>query len=83
MFAALPLERDPLKLADLPHDFQLFVVYAGMLTAIVLAFWLVLSPILGQRRGLGDTPKLAKVGFLFAVAVGALAYLVYQEREMP
>src|SRR6266478_652045 len=77
MFAAgLFFERDPLKLADLPQAIQVFIVNAGLFTAIALAVWLILSRLTGQKRTLGDTAGWVKVGFRLAIVLGCIAYLV-------
>lgn len=78
MFAAgLFFERDPLKLADFPQAAQMFVVNAGLLTAIAVACWLVLSLLVGRKRTSSDTPPWVRVGCRLAVVLCAIAYLVY------
>jgi hypothetical protein len=78
MFAtSLCFERDPLALADVLPGLRMFVVNAGLIVAIVLAFWLILTPLVGQKRGQGDTPGWARLGFKLAVTLCALAYVVY------
>jgi hypothetical protein len=78
MFAAgLIFERDPLELQDLLSDLQSYVVNAGLLAAIALLLYLVLSPLLARERAGGQTPGWARFGFKMFVALAILAYAAY------
>jgi hypothetical protein len=78
MFAAgLFFERDELKLDDLLPGLQSYVVNAGLLVAIVLLFYLVLSPLLAQDRSGSKTPGWVRSGFKLFVALAILAYAAY------
>jgi hypothetical protein len=78
MFASsLYYDRDPLKLADVYSGLLFFLANAGLLVAIVLALWLILAPLVGQKRALRDTPSWARFGFKLAVILCAIAYVVY------
>jgi ABC-type transport system involved in multi-copper enzyme maturation permease subunit len=79
MFAASGMffERDPLKLADLPYGFMAFVQNAGVLVAICLAVYLILSPLAGRRRSGPPLPAIAVLIFKAVVVLGLLAYVVY------
>src|SRR5438093_10587747 len=76
MFATIFFERDPLKLADFPSSFQAFVIYGGSLTAILLAFWLLLTSRDSKRRILADMPPWMRLLCKLVLVVGVVAYAV-------
>jgi hypothetical protein len=79
MFAAgLTFERDPLRLGDLPPLVPVFIANAGLLVAILLALWLLISRfVLGIRRPFGDAGPALRTGFWLAVTIALVAYCVW------
>src|SRR5258707_13400647 len=88
MFAAgLYLERDPLKLSDLPAGLLTWVQDAGGFAAAALLLWLLFRAIVpGPRRSRGylswggsesedRPPDWASALFSFCVVASGLAYL--------
>ena len=78
MFAAgLYYEREPLTLGDLLPGLQGYVTNAGLLVAIVILCYLVLSPLLAQDRSGSKTPSWVRLGFKLLVGLAVLAYATW------
>src|SRR5262245_42284165 len=83
MFAALTLERDPLKLEDLPSAFLSWVQDAGGFAAAGLAIFVVVTLI--QRRGVTGWTRsnLYRVVFLLALLGAAVSYILLGLLQVP
>ncbi len=86
MLGVLFLERDPLRLADVPGGLMRWVQVVGSLAGICLFFWTLLS-LSGQRfrTGAGRSASFASQGRLFRVLVigGLFGYLVLLGLRFP
>lgn len=75
MFAALVLERDPLKWQDLPAALQTYVQDLGGLTAAILAIWLVFR-LVRRPHSSGEARPVQRLLVGSLLAVGLAAYVL-------
>jgi hypothetical protein len=74
MFAVLPLERDPLRLQDLPYGLMHWVQTVGGFAMVGLLAWLVFD---WMRRRPTDRARVPAAQVRFVQACTALALLAY------
>jgi ABC-type transport system involved in multi-copper enzyme maturation permease subunit len=74
MFAVLPLERDPLRLQDLPHGLMHWVQTVGGFAMVGLLAWLVFD---WMRRRPADRARVPSFQVHFVQVCVALALLAY------
>src|SRR5688500_8818561 len=82
MFGVLYLERDPLRLADVPAGLAHWVQVAGALAAIALVFWVPVRLVRGAVDRTPARPWLPAV-FNSLLALAALGYLALLVVRMP
>lgn len=72
MFAILVLEREPMKLEDLPAALQTWIMAAGGIASIAVAVWLIANLIQPPREGSILNPRTL-LPQLLTILIGGLA----------
>jgi hypothetical protein len=79
MFAGIVVERDPLKLENLPQGLITYIQDAGALAAIALVIWLIFHFAVWRKPPNPEDRSRGLSGLLFklALAVSFVAYVVF------